>query len=189
MARLESKTIAILAADGFEQIELTSPKDTLEKEGATVHIISPKTGTIRGFHHTDTGDTFSVDKAVTDVKAEDYDGLVIPGGLFNPDTLRQDDETLLFVRGFFEQGKPVGAICHGPQVLISAGMVDGRSVTGVKPIQIDLTNAGGRVKDEAVVVDSGLVTSRHPGDLDAFNKKLVEEFGEGRHAAQARKAA
>jgi protease I len=187
--RLDGRKIAILAADGFEQVELTEPMKALKEAGATVSIVSPKGGSIQGFHHDKPGDSVTVDTELAMAKASDFDGLLIPGGLFNPDTLRADDKAIAFARSFFEAGKPVAAICHGPQVLISADVVKGRKMTGYKAIQVDLKNAGAIVSDETVVCDQGLVTSRNPDDIPAFNAKIVEEFAEGRHSGQARSAA
>lgn len=186
MPKLNGKTIAILATDGFEESELFSPKAALEKEGARVEIISDKDGEIQGFKHMEKSKTIRVDKRLPEADINDYDGLVIPGGVFNPDKVRRDDGAIAFVRGAFARKLPVGAICHGPQVLISADVVKGRKMTGFEAIQIDLKNAGADVSDEEVVVDKGLVTSRSPDDLDAFNAKIVEEFAEGKHRAQAK---
>lgn len=183
--KLEGKTVAILAADGFEQSELTSPKEALEQAGAAVHVVAPHDGSIRGFKHMEKGDEVGVDRTVDDASPDDYSALVIPGGVFNPDQLRTNQSALRFVRNFFEAGKPVGSICHGPQVLISAGLVGGRRMTAVESVRKDLGNAGAEVVNEEVVVDSGLVTSRTPEDLAAFNTRLIEEIAEGRHAAQA----
>lgn len=184
-ATLSGKTIAILATDGFEQIELTSPSDALKNAGATVHIVAPEAGEVQGFNHFDKGDSFKVDHALSETDASRYDGLVLPGGAHNPDTLRVDEEALRFVRAFFEAGKPVAAICHAPWILIDAGVVEGRKLTSYKTIRTDLRNAGADVVDEEVVVDEGLVTSRCPDDLPAFNSKMIEEFAEGRHGGQA----
>lgn len=186
---LSGKTIAILATDGFEQSELTAPRDALRAAGAAVEVVSLKSGSIQGFEHFDKGDQVPVDRRVADSKADSYDALVIPGGLFNPDALRADDAAIAFVRDFFSQGKPVGAICHGPWVLINADVVKGRQLTSVKSIRKDLENAGARWSDAEVVVDDGLITSRTPKDLPAFCAKLVEEIGEGRHSRQRRSAA
>ncbi|MFT4954155.1 MAG: protease I [Brevundimonas sp.] len=185
---LNGKTIAILAADGFEQVELTEPMKALKDAGATVEIVSPKQGEIQGFNHFDKGDTFKVDRAVGAADASAYAGLVLPGGAHNPDTLRVDDDALKFVRAFFDAGKPVAAICHAPWILIDAGVVEGRKLTSYKTIRTDLRNAGAQVVDEEVVVDEGLVTSRDPDDLPAFCAKMIEEFAEGRHEGQAQAA-
>jgi protease I len=184
---LKGKKIAFLAADMFEQVELTEPWKALENAGADLELVSLKEGEIQGFNHYDKADTFKVDHTVEEANASDYDGLVLPGGVGNPDTLRQDENAVHFVRDFFEQGKPVGAICHAPWSLVEAGVVRGRTLTSFPSLQTDIRNAGGNWVDQEVVVDSGLVTSRKPDDLPAFNKKLVEEFAEGRHQEQASK--
>nr|WP_084397981.1 type 1 glutamine amidotransferase domain-containing protein [Henriciella aquimarina] len=182
--RAEGKTLAILATDGFEEVELTSPKEAMENAGAKTVVVSLKSGEIQANQHREHGIKVKVDKTLDEVKAEDFDALLIPGGLFNPDALRVEQKALDFASAFFEQKKPVFAICHGPQVLISAGLVSGRQMTGFKAIQQDLKNAGALVSDEQVVVDEGLVTSRNPDDLPAFNRKIVEEICEGRHDGQ-----
>ncbi|MEM8771842.1 MAG: type 1 glutamine amidotransferase domain-containing protein [Pseudomonadota bacterium] len=189
MAQLNGLNIAILATDGFEESELFSPKEAVEREGAVVDVISIKDGDITGWKNMEPGRSIKVDKVVSDVKISDYDGLIIPGGLYNPDALRRDESVLSFTRDAFAEKLPVGAICHGPQVLISAELVEDRTMTGYDAIWKDLENAGAIVKDEAVVVDAGLVTSRTPDDLDAFNAKLIEEFAEGKHARQKRSLA
>ena len=183
------KRVAILAADGFEQVELTKPKEALEEAGATVSIISTNSDQIQGMHHADKGDSFDVDMPVNDAHADEFDALMIPGGLMNPDTLRSTPEALEFVRAFFRAGKPVAAICHAPWVLIDAGVVRGRRLTSWPAIQSDVKNAGGTWVDEEVVVDNGLVTSRRPDDIPAFNRKMIEEFAEGIHAKQSELAA
>ena len=187
--QLQGKTIAILATDGVEQAELLSPRQALTGAGAKVEVISLKTGEIQGFDHLTPDKKIAVDKALETVNAADYDGLVLPGGASNPDSLRIEPSVQSFVRAFFDAGKPVGAICHAPWILIDAGLAKGRKLTGYKTIRQDLKNAGAEVVDEAVVVDQGLITSRDPDDLPAFNAKLIEEFAEGRHADQAKKAA
>jgi deglycase len=184
---LKGKKIAFLATDMFEQVELTEPWQALEGAGAELELISLKDGEIQGFNHYDKADKFKVDRTVEEANASDYDALVLPGGVGNPDTLRQDENAVSFVRDFFEQGKPVGAICHAPWTLVEAGVARGRTLTSFPSIQTDVRNAGGRWVDQEVVVDSGLVTSRKPDDLPAFNKKLIEEFAEGRHEEQAAK--
>ena len=181
MGKLDGKTIAFLATDGVEQVELTEPRKAVEEEGADTHLIALDDGEIQGFEHLDKGDTFKVDKAVTEADAGDYDGLVLPGGVANPDALRMDDDALSFVRAFFEAGKPVGAICHAPWTLIEAGVVGDLEVTSWPSLETDLRNAGAKWVDKEVVVDKGLTTSRKPDDLPAFNDKIVEEFCEGRH--------
>lgn len=183
-ANLKGKKVAILVMDGFEQIELTSPKEALEKAGAVTEIVSPKSGEVEGWHHFDKGDKFKVDVPLSEAKASDYDALLLPGGVANPDQLRVEAGALVFVRQFFSEHKPVAAICHGPWTLIDAGVVDGRRMTSYKSIRTDLMNAGAVWENSDVVVDNGLVTSRDPDDLPAFNAKLVEEVGEGLHARQ-----
>ncbi|HET6632205.1 MAG TPA: type 1 glutamine amidotransferase domain-containing protein [Rhodanobacteraceae bacterium] len=187
--QLQGKRVAILATDGFEQAELVDPRDSLREAGAKVDVVSPEFGEILGFHHLGKGEAVKVDRFLGDTDPADYDALVVPGGLFNPDKLRTDEKALAFARHFFKAGKPVGAICHGPWVLINAGVVKGRTLTSVPSIRMDLENAGASWRDEAVVVDKGLVTSRTPKDLEAFCNKLIEEFAEGRHPQQHRSAA
>lgn len=185
MGTLSNRNIAVLSANGFEESELTSPVERLKEEGATVHIISLEPGKIRGMKHDREWTVeVNVDKVVTEANADDYQGLVIPGGVLNPDALRKNQDALDFVKAFFDAGKPVAAICHGPQVLISAEVVEGRKLTSTKTIKIDLVNAGANWEDAEVVVDQGLVTSRSPKDLPAFNDKMVEEFAEGVHEGQ-----
>ncbi|MCC7268053.1 MAG: type 1 glutamine amidotransferase [Caulobacteraceae bacterium] len=183
MSKLAGKRVAILAADGYERAELTDPLEALRGAGAEVQIVSLKPGEIRAFEHHEPADAIAVDRTAEDASAGDYDALVIPGGVFNPDALRVDEAALTFVRGFFDAGKPVGAICHGPWVLINAGVAEGRTLTSVANIRRDLENAGARVVDREVVVEDGLVTSRTPKDLPAFCAKLIEEIAEGRHHA------
>ena len=182
---LTGKKVAILATDGFEQSELLDPRQALEEAGATPMIISPNEGEIRGWNEDDWGESVEVDQALADADPGDYDALVLPGGVQNPDTLRTIPEAVEFVKAFFEAGKPVAAICHGPQLLIEANVVKGRRLTSFPSLKTDLKNAGADWVDEEVVVDQGLVTSRRPNDLPAFNAKLVEEIGEGRHEGQA----
>jgi protease I len=186
---LKGKKVAFLATDMVEQVELTGPWDALENAGAELDLVSIKDGEIQGFNHYDKADKFKVDKTVEEVSASDYDALVLPGGVGNPDTLRLDENAVAFVHQFFEQGKPVGAICHAPWLLIEAGVVRGRKLTSWPSLATDIKNAGGNRVDQEVVVDSGLVTSRKPDDIPAFNAKLIEEFAEGRHAEQAAKTA
>ncbi len=183
--KLAGKKVAILIADGFEQVEMTKPRAALNEAGAVTSIVSPSSGKIQGMNHADKGDKFEVDIPLAEAPPEEFDALMIPGGLMNPDQLRSTEEALDFVRHFFEAGKPVAAICHGPQVLISAGLVRGRTMTSWPAIAADMRNAGANWVDEEVVVDNGLVTSRKPDDIPAFNKKMIEEFAEGRHAAAA----
>ena len=184
MGQLSNRTIAVLSENGFEESELTEPVKRLKEEGATVHIISSKSGTIKGWSNGNWSGEVGVDKTLSEVDADDYNGLLIPGGVINPDKLRANVDALSFVKAFFEAGKPVAAICHGPQVLINAGVVEGRKLTSVANISQDLINAGADWSDEEVVVDQGLVTSRTPEDLPAFNDKIVEEFAEGVHEGQ-----
>jgi protease I len=186
---LQGKKIAFLAADMFEEVELTEPWKALEHAGAELELVSLEEGEIQGFNHYDKAGSFKVDKTVEEAVASDYDGLVLPGGVGNPDNLRQNENAVHFVREFFEQGKPVGAICHGPWTLVEAGVVRGRTLTSFPSLQTDIGNAGGHWVDEEVHVDSGLVTSRRPDDLPAFNRKLIEELAEGRHEQQAAKTA
>lgn len=182
-AKLNGKKVAILVADGFEQVELTSPLEALRKAGAEVDIVSPQSGKVRGWDETNWGKAFPVDVPLKKANADDYDALLLPGGVKNPDTLRAEAKALEFVRAFFDEGKPVAAICHGPWTLIDAGVVEGRKLTSYHSIQSDLKNAGANWVDEPVVVDNGLVTSRKPADLPAFNRKMIEEFCEGAHEA------
>jgi protease I len=183
--KLQGKRVAFLATDMVEQVELTQPWQAVKDEGATVDLVSLEEGEIQGFNHYDKADTFKVDRTVEEAQADDYDALVIPGGVGNPDTMRMDENAVQFVRDFFEQGKPVGVICHGPWMLVEAGVVRDRKVTSWPGIQTDIRNAGGNWVDEEVVVDQGLVTSRKPDDIPAFNEKIIEEFCEGRHEEQA----
>jgi protease I len=181
---LKQKTIAFLATDGVEQVELTQPWEAISLAGAEVHLISAESGQIQAYNHLDKGDRFPVDRVVRDAKASEYDGLCIPGGVANPDALRLDDDAVAFVRDFFEQSKPVAAICHAPWLLVEADVVDGRRLTSWPSLKTDIENAGGQWVDEEVCVDHGLVTSRKPEDLAAFCARAVEEFREGRHAEQ-----
>ncbi|MGB5981549.1 MAG: type 1 glutamine amidotransferase domain-containing protein [Nonlabens sp.] len=178
------KKVAILTTNGFEEVELTSPKKALEDAGAEVHIVSPKSGTIKAWDQDNWGGTYQVDKQIKDVSASDYDSLMLPGGVLNPDQLRMDEDAISFIQDFFKQKKPVSAICHGIQSLIDADVLQGRKVTSYPSIKRDVINAGGNWVDEEVVVDEGFTTSRTPDDLDAFNAKLVEEVREGKHEEQ-----
>jgi protease I len=187
--KLSGKKVAVLAADGFEQVELIKPRKALDDAGAQTSVVSIKPGTIQGMNHADKGETVAVDLTLKDAKPQDFDALMIPGGLMNPDTLRSTDEALEFVRHFFREGKPVAAICHAAWVLIDAGVVRGRTLTSWPAIKTDVRNAGGSWVDEEVVVDNGLVTSRKPDDIPAFNDKMIEEFCEGRHAPKSATAA
>jgi protease I len=182
--KLQGKTIAVIATDMVEQVELVEPRKALKDAGAETHLISLKPGEIQGFNHFDKADKFKVDKTIDEVDASDYDALMIPGGVGNPDQLRGDENVVAFVQELFEAGKPVAAICHGPWVLVEAGAVSGRKLTSWPTLQTDIRNAGGNWVDREVVVDQGLVTSRKPDDIPAFNKKMIEEFCEGRHAGQ-----
>ena len=187
---LKGKRIAFLVAnEGIEQVELTEPRKAVEAAGAETEMVAPGSGKVQAFNHLDKGDTFAVDLTAADADAGDYDGLVLPGGVANPDILRTEPEAVAFARAFFEAGKPVGVICHGPWTLIEAGVVEGRTMTSWPSLQTDLRNAGAEWVDEEVVVDSGLVSSRNPDDIPAFNAKIVEEFAEGEHAEQAAKTA
>ena len=182
---LEGQTIAILAADGVEQVELEESRRAVEEAGARVELLSIHSGEIQGMNSDiNKGDTFPVDREVSDASVDDYAGLILPGGTINPDNLRIDENAVGFVQDFFKTGKPVGAICHGPWILVEADVARGRRVTSYPSIRTDLRNAGAEVVDEEVVVDQGLVTSRNPDDLDAFCSKLVEEFAEGEHAVR-----
>jgi len=182
MATLENRRVAILTEEGFEQVELTSPKMALKDAGAIVHVISPKSGKIKAWDKTNWGIEVDVDKQLDEVSPDDYDALVLPGGVMNPDKLRQNKEAIAFVTAFLKEGKPIAAICHGPQMLIETGLIKGRRLTSFPSLQTDLRNAGAKWVNEEVVVDNGLVTSRTPADLIAFNKKMIEEFAEGVHA-------
>ena len=181
MGKLDGKRIAFLATDGVEQVELTEPLEAVRNEGAEVEVISLKKGEFQGFNHLDKGDTFTADRAVKDADADDYDGIVLPGGVANPDFLRTDEDAVRFVRSFVEAKKPVGAICHGPWTLVEADVIKGRTLTSWPSLQTDIRNAGATWVDEEVHVDQGLVTSRKPDDLPAFNAKVIEEVAEGRH--------
>jgi len=186
--KLNGKKVAIIAADMVEQVELVEPRKALDQAGAETHLISLKPGSIQGFNHFDPADELEVDRPIGEVDASEYDALMIPGGVGNPDQLRGDENVVAFVREFFEAGKPVAAICHGPWVLVEAGIVKGRTLTSWPTLQTDIRNAGGNWVDEEVVVDEGLVTSRKPDDIPAFNAKMIEEFAEGEHEGQRRKA-
>ena len=182
---LKGKRIAILATDGFEQVELTEPKKALEQAGAVTEVISPKSGEIRGWKFKEWGDTVKVDKAVANAKPGDYDALVLPGGVANPDNLRMDEKAVQFVRQFVQSGRPVAAICHGPWTLIEAGVVRGHTLTSWPSLKTDLRNAGANWVDRDVVLDNNFITSRKPDDLQAFNKKVIEEIADGKHLKAA----
>lgn len=179
--KLKGKRVAFLFTEGVEQVELEQPLQAVREAGADVDLVSLQAGEVEMWKHFDKGDKIKAEKAVSDADASDYDALVLPGGVANPDQLRADEDAVAFVRAFFEQDKPVGAICHGPWLLAEAGVLKGRTVTSYPSIRTDLRNAGATVVDEEVVVDNGLVTSRNPDDIPAFNAKIVEEFCEGRH--------
>jgi protease I len=181
---LKGKRIAFIAADGVEQVELTEPWKAVEQADGEPELLSIKQGEIQGMNHLDKGDTFAVDALVSDADPTDYDGLVLPGGVANPDFLRMNEDAVRWIRNFFEQGKPVGVICHGPWTLVEADLVRGRTLTSWPSLRTDIRNAGGTWVDEECVVDRGLVTSRKPEDLPAFCAKIVEEFGEGVHEEQ-----
>jgi protease I len=183
---LRNKRIAALVDHGFEQVELTEPKKALEAAGATVDVVSPQDGTVKGWQHTEWGDEIAVDRPLAQADAGQYDALLLPGGVMNPDRLRVNRQAVAFVRAFVDAQKPIAAICHGPWTLIEAGSVRGRRMTSWPSLQTDLTNAGAKWVDEPCVVDNGLVTSRKPDDIPAFNRKMIEEFGEGRHDERAR---
>ena len=186
--KLDGKTVAFLAAEGVEQVELTEPWKAVEQAGGTPRLVSVNDGDVQAFNHLDKSDTFPVDATASDADADDFDALVLPGGVANPDRLRTDEDAVAFVRGFFERGKPVAAICHAPWTLIEADVVRGRTVTSWPSLQTDLRNAGANWVDREVHVDQGLVTSRKPDDLPAFCEKLVEEFCEGVHEGQRPRA-
>lgn len=182
MARnVQGKKVAILTENGFEEVELTSPMNALEQAGAIVHIISPQQGKVKAWNHDHWSIELPVDKNLNDARPEDYDMLLLPGGVLNPDQLRQNKKAVSFAKYFLVQAKPLAAICHGPQTLIETGMLQGRTMTSYPSLKTDLINAGVNWVDKEVVVDNGLVTSRSPKDLEAFNKKVIEELGEGQH--------
>jgi len=178
---VKGKKVAILTENGFEEVELTSPMNALEKAGVEVHIVSPQKEKVKAWDHDHWSIELPVDKHISEANAEDYDMLMIPGGVLNPDKMRTNKECVVFAQHFLEQGKPLAAICHGPQLLIETGMISTRKLTSYPAIKTDLINAGALWEDSEVVVDNGLVTSRSPKDLDAFNKKMIEELSEGRH--------
>jgi len=181
MTNLKGKIVAILTETGFEEVELTSPKKALEDAGATVKIVSPEKDKVRSWVHDHWNMELPVDININDAREKDFDALLLPGGVLNPDKLRRNERAVAFARDFIEAGKPVAAICHGPQLLIEADVLEGREVTSFPSVRKDIENAGGKWKDKEVVVDRGLVTSRSPEDLEAFNKKMIEEIGEGVH--------
>lgn len=181
---LTGKRVAILATDGVEQVELTEPRKALDAAGAKTRVVSPKPGSIRGWNHTEWGEQIPVDVSLDSASPDDFDALLLPGGVMNPDHLRTNRSAVNFVRAFFEAGKPVAAICHGPWMLVEADVARGRNVTSWPSLQTDLRNAGANWTDSQVVTDHGLVTSRKPDDIPAFNKKMIEEFAEGVHEEQ-----
>jgi protease I len=184
---LQGKKIAFIATEGVEEVELTEPWKAVEEAGGQPELISIEDGEVQAWEHFDKGGSFKVDKTIEEAQPSDYDGLVLPGGVANPDRLRTDENVVSFIRDFAASGKPIGVICHGPWTLIEAGVLEGRKVTSWPSLQTDLRNAGANWVDEEVVVDQGLVSSRNPDDLPAFNAKIVEEFAEGRHAKSAEK--
>ncbi|RPE09931.1 type 1 glutamine amidotransferase [Chitinophaga lutea] len=183
---LQDKKVAVLVADGFEESEFTKPIEALKAAGATVEVISLKKGSVKAWAHTDWGGEYPVDKTVDAVQSADYDALVLPGGVMNPDLLRVNKKAVEFVKGFADEAKPIAAICHGPWTLIETGMVQGRKMTSYPSIKTDLVNAGAAWSDREVVVDNGLVTSRRPDDLPAFCEKMIEEIAEGQHLSRSR---
>ncbi len=182
---LQGERVAILVDNGFEQVEMAEPRNALDQAGARTEVVSPSQGKVKGWNHTQWGDEFPVDVLLDQANANNYDALLLPGGVMNPDKLRMNAKAVQFVRSFVEQGKPVAAICHGPWTLIEAGAVRGRKMTSYPSLQTDLKNAGAQWVDQEVVVDRGLVTSRNPNDIPAFNRKMIEEFAEGVHAGAA----
>ncbi len=186
---LHGKKVAILATDGVEQVELIQPREAVESAGATTELLSIKDGEIQGMNHDEKGDRLRVDRLVSEASVEDYDALILPGGTTNPDKLRRDTNAVSFVRDFAASGKPIGVICHGPWLLIEAGVVRGRKMTSFESIRTDLKNAGAIVVDQEVVTDQGIVSSRSPDDLPAFCRKIVEEFAEGKHRQRETAAA
>lgn len=186
MSTLTGKKVAILTENGFEEVELTSPKKELEAAGAEVHIVSPQKEKVKAWDHDHWSIELPVDVNLDDANPDDYDALVVPGGVINPDKMRLNEKCVEFAQRFLEEGKPVAAICHGPQLLIETGLLDGRNMTSYSSIKTDLANAGAVWIDSEVVVDNGLVTSRSPKDLEAFNKKMIEEIKEGQHSPVTR---
>jgi len=183
-SKLDGKRVAILATDGVEQVELTEPRKALDEAGAQTQVVSPKDGAIKGWQHDHWGDQIPVDVPLAQAHADDFDALLLPGGVMNPDKLRQNEQAVQFVKQFFDAGKPVAAICHGPWLLVEADVVNDRTVTSWPSLQTDIRNAGGEWVDREVVTDQGLVTSRKPDDIPAFNRKMIEEFAEGVHERQ-----
>jgi protease I len=188
MGKLDGKKVAALFTDGVEQVELEKPVEGLKGEGADVEYVTLEAGEVQAFNHLDHGDKIQVDKEVKDADASDYDALLLPGGVANPDFLRMDDDAVSFVRSFVEQAKPIGVICHGPWTLVEADVLKGRTITSWPSLQTDIRNAGGNWVDEEVVVDEGLTSSRNPDDIPAFTEKIIEEFCEGKHEEMAASA-
>jgi protease I len=186
---IKNKRVAILATDGFEQVELMEPRKALNDAGARTSVVSPKSGRIKAWQHDHWGDDVQVDVELANARVDDFDALMLPGGVMNPDKLRMDERAVRFVRSFFEAGKPVAAICHAPWMLVEAGVVQGKTLTSWPSLKTDITNAGGDWIDREVVTDEGLVTSRKPDDIPAFNRKMIEEFAEGVHEGQRAVAA
>lgn len=182
--QLRNKRVAALVDNGFEQSELIEPKKALEAAGAKVDVVSPQTGKVKGWQHKNWGDEVPVDRQLDQARADEYDALLLPGGVMNPDKLRMNPKAVQFVKAFVDSGKPIASICHGPWTLIEAGAVKGRRMTSWPSLQTDLRNAGANWVDQECVNDNGLVTSRKPDDIPAFNKKMIEEFAEGRHSRQ-----
>ena len=184
---LKGKRVAALVANGFEQVELTEPKKALEGAGATVQVVSPETDRVRGWNHTEWGSDVQVDRPLDQARADDYDALLLPGGVMNPDRLRMNPKAVQFVKQFFEGGKPIAVICHGPWTLVDAGVVRGVKMTSYPSVRTDLVNAGADWVDQEVVVDRGVVSSRKPDDIPAFNRKMIEEFAEGQHGGAGKR--
>ena len=179
--QVAGKRVAALVTKGFEQVELFEPRQALTDSGAVVHVVSPESGSVRSWNHIDWGEDVRVDRSLTEARADDYDALLLPGGVMNPDHLRMNEEAVEFVKRFFDDGKPIAVICHGPWTLIEADVVRGLTMTSYPSLKTDLRNAGANWVDRDVVVDRGIVSSRKPADLSAFNRKMLEEFAEGRH--------
>jgi len=184
---LSGKRVAVLVTKGFEQIELFEPREALEQAGARVEVVSPDRDTVRGWNRTDWGDEVRVDRPLDDARADDYDALLLPGGVMNPDKLRINRKAVDFVKRFFDDGKPIAVICHGPWTLVEAGVVRGVKMTSYPSVKTDLINAGAQWVDQEVVVDRGIVSSRKPDDLPAFNRKMLEEFADGRHGSAGKR--
>jgi deglycase len=185
--QLAGKRVAALVANGFEQVELFDPKRALEAAGATVDVVSPEARTVRGWNHTDWGENVPVDRPLDQVRLDEYDALLLPGGVMNPDRLRMIPTAVKLVKAFFDAGKPIAVICHGPWTLVEADVVRGVTMTSYPSLKTDLKNAGAQWVDQEVVVDRGIVSSRKPDDLPAFNRKMIEEFAEGRHGGAGKR--